>query len=156
MKTGDIVFVRGKSPISRFVKWFDGGPFSHVAIAVSSTHILEAQYYTRSRITPFRFQDYEILDLGLTEEQRDQVQKLSIQLVGKWYDYSQIIGYVISRFFRKSRRNLFNSPNNLICSELIQVILQEIGWNHVDIPKDVTPNQLYLLLEKAIKEKNQG
>jgi hypothetical protein len=145
MKAGDIIFVRGKSPLSNLVKFFDKGEFSHVAIAISSTHVLEADWYIRTRVREMNYEDVEVVDLGLTEEERDLIVHAGIQLIGKWYDYKQILWYVLKRFFSLKGKNKFNSPNNLICSEVIFYILAELGM--VDcvtgLDFDVTPNQLY-------------
>lgn len=156
IKAGDIIFVRGKSPIARLVQWFDG-EFNHVAIAMSHDKILEAQGGTRSRITDFYFDDYEVIDLQLTDEERDRVVHLGIELVGKRYDYVQIIGYVLRKIF-KINEHKFNSPKNLICSELVYIILKELG----KIPPqdnliDATPNELYRYLKsKFMKSDNKG
>ena len=142
MKPGDIVFVRGKGPISRIIRFYDKGDFSHVAIAVSRTHILEAQYYTKSRIYPFYFDDYEILRLDFTDEERQEVIKMGIQLCGKWYDYSQILGYLLN----KPR----NNPNNLICSEMVATILSELGKLPASAVINLKPNELYNLLKEHV------
>lgn len=100
MQAGDIVFVRGHTPMSRLIRFFDRGEFSHVAIAVSKTHILEAQYGTRVRIVPFRFnlEDCEIVDLGLTTQQRWKIKDTCLWFVGKRYDYLQALSYAFKDF----------------------------------------------------------
>jgi hypothetical protein len=147
MKAGDIVFVRGNSPLSYLIKYLDKGEFSHVAIAVSDNEILEAQYFTRSRITPFYFKDYEIIDLGLSYSHRNKVKELSKSLEGKIYDYFQVFLYFIRAVFYKELK-IYHSPNYILCSELADIILTNIGI----IPKDkflgnVTPNELYNYLK---------
>jgi Permuted papain-like amidase enzyme, YaeF/YiiX, C92 family len=140
IKAGDILFVRGHSPLSRVIRLFDKGEFSHVAIALSDTHILEAQYYTKTRITPIYFDDYEVISLDLPEH---ELLKISIQLVGKWYDYLQIVGYMVER--------KTNNPNQLICSELVASVLYSLGEvEDYEEVKDLTPNELYqyLLIHK--------
>lgn len=140
MKAGDIVFVRGHSPLSFLVRLIDKGEFSHVAIAVSETEVLEAEWFTKSRITPFYFTDYEIVDLGLTDEERKQVTDLAPKLVGKWYDYLQIIGYLF--------KGNFNNPNNLICSEMIAIILCDLRKiTNYSTVANIKPNELYRLLK---------
>jgi len=138
MKAGDILFVRGDSLLSSAIRLFDKGEFTHVAVAVSETHILEAQYFTKTRITPIYFEDYEIVRLDLPEY---EVLKISIQLVGKWYDYLQIVGYMLDK--------KTNNPNQMICSELVATVLYQLGeiedYNKV---KDLTPNELYQYLTK--------
>lgn len=148
MRAGDIVFVRGHSIISRLVKWIDkGGEFSHVSVAVSESHIIEAEYSTRVTIRPFQYEDYEILDLGLSDLERVWIATLAKEEVGKWYDYGQVLWIILRRFFRMEGENRFNSPNNFICSELVNYLLYEIhkippGTNLTDC----TPNQLYAYL----------
>lgn len=153
MKAGDIVFVRGNSLISKMVRLFDKGEFSHVAIAVSDTEVLEANWNIKTRITDFYFKDYEILDLGLTNEERKLIKEASPYLVGRYYDFPQITWYMIGKLFSFDAKNRFNSPNNLICSEVIFYLLSEIGWldEALDIDPDVTPNELYAIL-KSIKK----
>ncbi|MCS0827458.1 hypothetical protein NX029_26440 [Cytobacillus firmus] len=143
MKAGDIIFVRGNSLISKFVRFFDKGAFSHVVIAVSETEVLEAQYFTKSRITPFYFDDFEIVDLQLSQEEQMHVKNLSPSLTGKWYDYWQIISIML-------KANV-NNPNHYICSEIIAIILSSLGKYEYRQIKDVTPNQLYKLLKENEK-----
>jgi hypothetical protein len=151
MKAGDIVFVRGNSIISKIVMLFDKGKFSHVAIAVSDTEILEADWYTRTRITGFHFDDYEIVSLDLSDEERELIPHASISVVGKHYDYLQIMWYVLKTMFSIKGKNRFNSPNNLICSEVIFYILSEIGRVDlaIGISPDVTPNELYKIFKES-------
>lgn len=148
MKSGDIVFIRGKSPISKLIRLFDPGNFSHVAICLSNNAILEAQYFTKSRIVPFYFKDYEIVSLDLSVSQRERIKELGLNLIGHYYDYRQIWGYFLRGVWNKDLK-IYNSPNNYICSELISIILSDIGI----VPKDrylgdITPNELYSYLKK--------
>lgn len=156
MRAGDIVFESGTTPISKIIKWLDGGEFSHVGICVSdSGHLLESQYGVDTRITPFYFKDYEVVDLGLTDEERDKVVHLGIQLVGRHYDYLQIFGYLAKYLFGLKDIRKFNSPNNLICSELIDFILYSLGKVPVDIYLGGrTPNELYRFLKYDYKKLN--
>jgi hypothetical protein len=55
--------------------------------------MLEAQYYMNSRIVPFYFEDFEVVSLGLSDEQRKRIQELAPTLVGKRYDIFQIVKY---------------------------------------------------------------
>lgn len=138
MKAGDILFVRGKGFISNAVRYFDKGDFSHVAVAVSETHVLEAQFYTRSRIVPNYFEDFIIVDLDLTEDERDFVVHAGIQMVGRYYDYFKILGYVL--------KHPFDNPNNMICSEIIAFLLEQLGMYAYDEVIYLKPNELYRLL----------
>ncbi|KEK23929.1 YiiX/YebB-like N1pC/P60 family cysteine hydrolase [Bacillus gaemokensis] len=156
MKQGDVVFLQGKSFISKAVRLFDKGTFSHVAIAMSGTHILEADFDTRVAIVPFdktQFNIIEVIDLGLNKEERSKVVAMGSKMVGKKYDYMQIIWYMISKLLRLKGKNRFNNPNNYICSELVFAVLEEAGVLEELCIKggsygiDMTPNQLYDLLK---------
>lgn len=137
LKVGDIVFVRGSSFVSKVVRYFDKGEFSHVAVAVSDTHIIEAEWDTKSVIKPIEYKKYEVISLNLTDEQKDRLIKKAIQLTGRWYDYPQLLNYI----FGQSR---WGSTKNLICSEIVYILLLEIGIDVGD--RNITPNELYKYL----------
>ncbi len=145
METGDLIFVRGDSLVSKAVRFFDKGEFSHVAIALSDSHILEAQYFTKSRITPMYFSDYEIMKIPLTENEQHEALEIGVDLVGKWYDYLQIIGYVLN--------SNFNNPRQLICSEMIALFLFRLGKiNNYEEYAYLKPNELYSKLNINFQE----
>jgi hypothetical protein len=134
LETGNIIFIRGSSPISDLVRYFDKGEFSHVCIALSDTHIIEAEWSTKSVITPFKYEDYEVINLNLSEEQKDKLIRKAIQLTGRWYDYPQLINYIFSGV-------RLGSPKNLICSEIAYLLLFEVGIDVGD--SNISPNELY-------------
>jgi hypothetical protein len=154
MKAGDIIFVRGSSPLSKLVRFFDEGRFSHVAIAVSDKHVFEANWYIKATIREFHFKDYEIVDLGLTDEERKIITTESFSLIGKWYDFNQIIWYMVMRFLNIKGSNIFNSPNMLICSEAIYDLLKKVRKSHLveGLSIDVTPNKLYDHITSKLSE----
>jgi Permuted papain-like amidase enzyme, YaeF/YiiX, C92 family len=134
IEAGDIIFVRGSSPISSIIRYFDKGEFSHVAVAVSDTHIIEAEWNTKSVIKPFKYEDYEVIKLGLTDEQKYALVLKAIQLTGLWYDYLQLLTYIFTDV-------KLGSPKSLICSELSYHLLKEVGIDVQD--SQITPNELY-------------
>ena len=139
MQAGDIIFVKGRTPMSALIRLFDAGEFSHVALAVSKTHILEAQYGTRTRIVAFRIkmEDCKMIDLGLPPKDRRTIETNSIYYVGKKYDYLQAISYAL-------KGCTYDSPNNHICTEIIHELLNLIGY--MCCIQDMKPNQLYRYL----------
>lgn len=161
MNRGSIIFVRRKGIISKLIRLFDHrGKFSHVAIAISDTEILEADINIVSRVKKFNLKEYsyyEILDLGLSSEQQEKVVEISKAYIGKKYDYAQIFGYIIKNLFHLKGKILFNNPNNLICSELVFNVLDHLGiTNDLGITGevrgiDLTPNELYDLLKYLSK-----
>lgn len=158
IKAGDIVFVKNNNWLTtKLITFFDKGKFSHVCFAISDTHILEAQYGTKARIIPFYYgqDEYLIIDLNLTEEEKVKIVDVAMRYTGKWYDYPQLIGYAIKKIFKLKGNNIFNNPNNWICSELVYHMLVEIDFIDKNLPiEDLTPNQLYLFLQNLCKSQD--
>lgn len=153
MKKGNLVFVRSSGFISEVIRYFDPGPFNHVALAVSSNQIAEANVNIKSRIDPFNpgsYEYYEIIDLGLTDDQIERVMESSKYYLGRKYDDWQIAWYILKHFLKVKGRDKFNNPNNLICSEFVfdifdkAGVLKDLGITGGSI--DITPNQLYDLV----------
>jgi hypothetical protein len=145
MKTGDIIFTKSKSPISWLIRIFDNNSkWSHCTIMVSDNdEMLEAQYYVNSRIVPFYFEDYEVISLGLSDEQRKRIQELALTLVGKKYDLFQIVSIFVRNVFNKKSK-IINNPNQYICSEIVEKLLQEVNAIPQGISLlDMTPHELY-------------
>ncbi|MGE7305896.1 YiiX/YebB-like N1pC/P60 family cysteine hydrolase [Priestia megaterium] len=140
MKAGDIVFVKGDTFISKTVRFFDKGDFSHVAMALSSSHIIEAQYNSRVRIKPLDYENIEVFEMNMNISQRHTLLQNAVNSTGKWYDYLQIIGFILA----PNRR--VGSPKQFICSELVHALLEGVGIEVGD--EFTTPNQLYRLLHE--------
>lgn len=160
MKTGNLIFCQGNGFVSKLIRFIDKGEFSHVAIVYDSDSVIEAEYDTRAvhRIfNPDKYNKIAIADFGLTERQTDAVMYEAQFLLGKRYDYLQLLGYIIKRIFRLEGNRL-NNPNNLICSELVFIVLDKSGvLNDLNIKheflvgSDLTPNQLFDLINYSAK-----
>lgn len=152
MKSGDVIFVYDSSLLSKLVRFFDhNGRFSHCCICVNDNNeILEAQYYKKSDIVPFNYAEFETVDLRLTDSQRKRIQELAVTLIGKKYDFIEVLSIFIRNVFDRNFK-IINNPKQLICSELVEILLQDI----CAIPNDkkltnLTPNELYDYL-KSLK-----
>lgn len=158
MRAGDVVFVKPSGWLSTLVAKIDGGPYSHVAIAVSETHIVEAQYFTRSRIWPVYEKGTVVMDLGLTDAQREEIVKNAISITGKWYDYKLIVTYFFRNVFKWNMKALWNSQNNLICSELVAMLLLSIEFGGATglQGKNITPRELFEFLMKLELQKQEA
>lgn len=163
MRRGDIVFVKGKGIISKLVSLVDGnGRFSHVSIAVFEDRVIESNLDTKVAIREFdaeMYSDIEVIDLGLTTRQRREVYFEAKKLIGKKYDYIQLFWYLIRKPFNLKGKNKLNNPNNIICSELVYIVLDkagilaELGIEYtIHNGVDLTPNELYDLV-KFVNEK---
>lgn len=157
MKQGDIVFAQGNGVISKLVRFVDKGTFSHVAIAVSETHIIEADAGSKVAVVPLDKSEYniiEVVDLGLTSHQRRMVYNCAMKYVGTRYDYLQLVWYVLRKVLHLTGENKLNNPHNMICSELVYVVLNEARVLEELGIKDsfrngnnLTPNELFDLVK---------
>src|SRR5690606_21846994 len=100
------------------------------------------------RITPLYGRDHDIIDLGLSGEQREQIAINALLIVGRWYDYSLIAGYFFRNVFKWNIDALWNSQMNLICSELVASLLISIGYKGAKelTGHNISPSELYVAL----------
>ena len=147
MQAGDLVFVRGRSLISRLVLYFDKGEWSHVAIAISDKEVIEAQYLSKVGIASLdKYDDYEVIPMNLTPWEQSKLLSIAKTLEGSWYDYRQVFYYVFRNIFKLNKEPMWNNPNALICSELVYVLYRSIDRIYGD--DYITPNELYELFRK--------
>jgi len=134
MKAGDLIFVRPHSFIGKCVRFLMGGEFSHVCMAISSTKVFEAQKGFGSRITEIYFDDYEVIPMNLTYEERYKL-VLYIQtsdVLGRDYDITEVLGWIfqstVTKIYSKLNLNIvgrFDNPKNFICLEAITYCYRE-------------------------------
>lgn len=154
MKAGDIVFVQGESWVSDAIRFFDNGTFTHVGIAVSDTHIVEAQRFTRVRIAPLPAATCVALTVARNERERMRIVLEATNMIGMRYDYLQILGYVFRKLFADAWGGSLNSPSRLICSEMVSRALFKAGITEdIDQAFDLTPNELYAYLTYEMEER---
>lgn len=138
MQTGDIIFYKaGKGIIPKIISFLSKSEYSHVAIALDSTRILEADRFIKSRIVELQY-DTEIHRVyrieGLTEEQKTTIRTLIKAFEGYPYDYLEIIRWFVLLAF-KYDVPLINRANYLFCAEVVDYVL-----HHSLIPrKDTYP-----------------
>lgn len=152
MNTGNIVFVQGKGIISKLIRCIDKGEYSHVAIAVDYDYVIEADVDTKVAcrfFNPDKYSKITVMDLGLSEEEAMRVVEEALALVGTRYDYLQLVWYGLRKIFNLKGRNRLNNPKNVICSELVFIVLSKLGildelgieYNYLE-GIDLTPNEL--------------
>jgi hypothetical protein len=147
VKTGDLIFIRGGNPVSFLVRLFDRGKWSHCAIAVSDRHILEIDWFTTCRIVEMKYEDFEVVELGLSNEQLSKLPQLAINTVGINYDFKYIVGHLL-------KTNL-NNPRDMVCSEVLTYILGNLGWLNAEemaTISDATPNELYAFIKNKLNK----
>lgn len=155
MNIGDIIFVRGKGPVSELIEVVDGGPFSHVCMVMPYNTITESQYIVNTRDIPNHYDEFEItvLNLGLTDEERQELVNLHFKYLSYKYDLKQDIGILFHKLFSCLQTNkTWVNRNELICSSYMVNLLLGINYfknrgYHYEV-NYLTPNSLYKLLNK--------
>jgi hypothetical protein len=148
LQTGDILFIRGHSPISSLIKYFDG-EYSHCAIVVSDcgTRILESQRFVKSRICSLKYTDLDFVSMNLNSQQKEKLREVAIRFCDFGYDYKKFIGYAIEKIFKFKKSHYLDSNYHFLCSELIELVIGLIGAIPIDKNfGDKTPNELFEFL----------
>lgn len=150
MKAGDIVFFQSNSLISRIISRVTSSPYSHVAVAVSETHIIEANRGILSR----EIELSELLVPGvkvvlkrptISEVEVAKVVESARSMIGKDYDMMSIFQWLVIILLNIPRVGFFNTPNKLYCSELIDIAFSNAGVDLIPNRSTgiVLPSELY-------------
>lgn len=128
MKAGDLVFVKPFTFIGHSITTISGEDYSHIGIAVSPTRIYEAQYRRYTRVTDIYFPEYDVIDMGLTEEQQTLLLDYIYNggVLGIKYDLKEVIGwafqFLLFRICKKINIDVvkyFDNPRKFICLEAV-------------------------------------
>lgn len=147
IRPGDIIFYRPTGLIGWAISKITHSEYSHVALAIDSYNIIEADKFIKSRISNL----YYVEDIhrvyrvkGITDYERQQAVNNALTMVGVRYDYKQILGLYLRLVFRKDSTT-FNKANKYICSEIV-----DNAFIAADIPRrdnsnlgDITPQELF-------------
>jgi uncharacterized protein YycO len=147
MELGDIVFFKGQSWISKIIQKLTGSPYTHVALAMSSDSILEADRFVNTRVRTI--ENHEIYCVmryknGLTPEQRKIIFEDGMKTIGTKYDYPQVFMWLIRLLFNYKGQGIVNNANRLYCSELVDRLYKKAGIDLVPdrADGDVLPTHL--------------
>lgn len=157
MNAGNIVFVQGKGLISKIIRFIDKGDYSHVAIATDFDTVIEADVDTRvatRQFEPDKYSKITVMDLGLSFDDSVRVIDEASKMINAKYDYIQLLWYGLRKMFNLKGSNKLNNPKNVICSELVFIVLSKSGiLDELGIDYDyfegisLTPNELYDLVK---------
>lgn len=149
LQPGDIILVKGQSLFSKGVKLFTKSDYTHTTMMISDKQMIEANFYKKVNIVDFKY-DPKTMEIyrykgGLSVSQQINVVQSSYEMLDKYYDYLQIVWYMIEFFIGRHYNSPFHLDNFIICSELIDVAYTNIGINLVpDREKgNVTPDDLF-------------
>jgi uncharacterized protein YycO len=138
-----IAFFRGKSWISRFIRWFTRGDYSHVGILFNDGTIIEAWHHggvLHSAKVGTRHEPGTVIDIYDFHATADQVRTMYqflLNQLGLDYDFKGIAGFLLhSRSCPQDRQAWF-------CSELALAMAQSAGINLLnEKPFKVDPTRL--------------
>lgn len=146
IQTGDLIFEKGKGPVSTSIRKFTKSDYSHVAMVynfpyIVHAHLLGGVYFDDISDIKNKFDVYRIKD-GLTDKEKQQLQEEMIKYLGYDYDLGQIFGYLDMALFKGD--NKFNNPKEIICNELVERSYKKIGYTLLKEVKlgDGTPGML--------------
>jgi len=149
VQTGDIVFIKNTSWISKLIVWWAGLWSHNMGIINYDREIVEATIprVRKANLSIYKGLQYAILTTKtpLTDEEKSILVKFWTSKIGVWYDWRGILSFPL-------RRNIGNK-NYFFCSELIiegyrligrELLRSETSW--------VTPADLYKSTELKIIE----
>jgi uncharacterized protein YycO len=144
-RTGDVLFFRGKGPVSSTIRWLTKSPYSHVGLVYlfdERVFCLEAigsgvRLALVSEVVrryDGRVDYYEVLDAS--EEQRRKVVGFGFAQLGKLYDRAGIWRFfwsILSGRMDKVRRD-----HQWFCSELVAAAYVDAGLSLCDRREEFT------------------
>jgi hypothetical protein len=132
MKTGDVLFFKGRSLISKVIAYITKSSYTHVALVIGedidgTPLVLEAQRFTKTKIRRIQPSEvFEVYRTELTRKQQFHIELLAYTQEGKAYDYLEMVGLIL-RSWWKSNRTLIEEKNKLYCSEVVDYIFYVVG-----------------------------
>jgi hypothetical protein len=147
MQTGDILFFKGDTLISKFISKVTRLPYTHVAIALSGSLILEADRFVNVRIR--ELEDDEIFIVKRCNSLSDIDKKIMahhgvFKLSGTIkYDYFHVFHWLVRILLGKDS-SFVSGMNRVYCTEVIDYLYLLVGIDLVpDRPTgDLLPEHL--------------
>lgn len=149
MKAGNLVFVQGTHLSELGIEFVTGGPFYHVALAVSDTEIIEALLNGVAKSPVSNYERYAVYEcIGITNEQVEKAVAYAHSHLGESYDYLRDAGFFMNfilELLHKDRTpSMWAQHGKIICSSLVDLSLRSGGYvlREDRQPGDVTPMSL--------------
>ena len=119
MKVGDVINVKGKSPISLLIRLFTQSKYSHTACYVGDSQCIESSW---GGVQLRNIDDYKNYDIfrhkSATKEQLEISTQWMISQIGSKYDYLGLLG-IAKSIILKDKDNELDDKNRYWCSELV-------------------------------------
>jgi hypothetical protein len=115
--------------ISRTISNITKSPFTHVALAVDSTHLIEANGFTKTKVRTIKMSDNFIVMRAsyIPKETLAKVVQNALNKKGTGYDYLDIGELLIEYTTHLDLKGLLEVKNRYICSSLLDFSFQEAG-----------------------------
>lgn len=131
-----IEFSKSGSIISKLIRWFTWGKWSHVAVRMPEGDMIEAREFLGVVRRNVKYEDVQQVVLEVTEEQAKVFHDVLRSQVGKPYDWLAILGFLFRRDWQRD--------DYWICSELVAWALIKAGVNVILRKRwRVDPTELY-------------
>jgi len=124
MKKGDVIFSRSDSPLSKLIRVFDKGKWSHVSIYIGDGKVIDSRFPLGVQEREFDFEYYEVIPSDA-----------DVNKAKEWIGYRYDISLFLWLSFRWGKP--WNTPDEAICNELA---IHSLNKPHLS---GLTPNQLY-------------
>jgi len=147
LKVGDILACKSNSFLSFAIRFLTKSKYSHLAIIVSESEIIEADgivgFINRKNINDY-INEADIYTCDLTDEQRQDVVEYAISKIGKKYDYFLV--FVLFLRFTFGIKIKIKDTDDDICSELVNDCYSSVNLKlskkRFPIPDDVIKSGL--------------
>lgn len=129
----EVIFYKGSDSLSRFIKWWTGGKFSHCGIRLWGALVVDIDliHGVRARFDPWRRKDKTCILLG-----GDPHQILLRLYTRRWTNYSLIEGL-------RAKLPFFpDDPHRWNCAEMVVDVLEL-----APAERCLTPDDVYNLLK---------
>ena len=150
MKQGDLIFYKRANLISYVVAFVTRSPYSHVALAVSETEVIESNVIVNTWKTNFNTEETVVVKRyeNLTSEQQKKIVEYAHSKIGTRYDYFAAVRWFLRIVFKRTQK-INESEKRLYCSEMIDRAYKQAGIDLVPDRStgDVTPGDLYNSVE---------
>lgn len=139
MKNILIEFSTSGSIVSRTIRWFTWGKWSHVSVRMPEGDLIEAKEFLGVVRRKWTYELGEVLTLQVSDEQAERFYSALRSQVGKSYDWRAIVGFLVRRDWQRD--------NYWICSELAAWALIKAGVPVIHEKRwRVNPTILYMAL----------
>ena len=135
IQPGDVVFYMQKGIIGGLISKITKSPYSHVALVIDETTVLEANRFITTRLADIDLsgREYHVYRVeGITEEQGVEAAIHAMEkLLNTRYDYLQLVGLFFRYVFHWDFLTL-NHRNRWLCSEVIDYAYLTTGLKRTD------------------------